>query len=91
VRAGSARDRPVAPATSADRARRGERISPDARRSGPLLATTRSAADGRFTASFLRPGRYQVVAEDLERDVTSGTAVVEVTAGRSADVGDLRF
>jgi hypothetical protein len=58
---------------------------------GPLLATTRSAADGRFTASFLRPGRYQVVAEDLERDLISGPAVVEVTAGRSTDAGDLRF
>jgi hypothetical protein len=67
-------------------------IAPDSgAQVGPLLATTRSAADGRFTASFLRPGRYQVVAEDLERDVTSGAVVVEVTAGRSADAGDLRF
>jgi hypothetical protein len=67
-------------------------IAPDSGSAvGPLLATTRSAADGRFTASFLRPGRYQVVAEDLERDVTSGAAVVEVTAGNSTDAGDLRF
>ena len=58
---------------------------------GPLLATTRSATDGRFTASFLPPGRYQVVAEDLERDVTSGVSVVEVTAGSSVSAGDLRF
>ena len=58
---------------------------------GPLLATTRAAADGRFTASFLRPGRYQVVAEDLARQVLSGAAVVEVTAGNTADVGTLRF
>jgi hypothetical protein len=67
-------------------------IAPDSgAQVGPLLATTRSAADGRFTASFLRPGRYQVIAEDLERDLTSGTAVVVVTAGSSVSAGDLRF
>ena len=58
---------------------------------GPLLATTRSQADGGFTASFLRPGRYQVVAEDLQRGVTSGTTVVEVKAGRTAEAGEIRF
>lgn len=58
---------------------------------GPLLATTRSAADGRFTASFLRPGRYQLTAEDLERNVTSAGVVVEVKAGATAQAGELRF
>lgn len=58
---------------------------------GPLLATSRSAADGKFTASFLRPGRYQVVAEDLARGAASPTAVAEVKAGETADVGEVRF
>ncbi len=58
---------------------------------GPLLATSRSRADGRFTASFLRPGRYQVVAEDLERGVASEARLVEVRAGKTADAGELRF
>jgi hypothetical protein len=58
---------------------------------GPLLATTRSGADGRFTASFLRPGRYQLVAEDLERDLSSEPALVEVVAGRATEAGALRF
>ena len=67
-------------------------IAPDSMGTlGPLLATSRPRADGRFTASFLRPGRYQVVAEDLARDVTSDATVVEVKAGRTVDAGTLRF
>jgi hypothetical protein len=59
---------------------------------GPLLATSRSGADGRFTASFLRPGRYQVVGTDLARAaVTTTSSPVEVSAGATADVGVLRF
>ncbi|MGH7527883.1 MAG: DUF4382 domain-containing protein [Gemmatimonadales bacterium] len=58
---------------------------------GPMLATTRSDATGRFMASFLRPGRYQVVAADLGRDLSSAVKVVEVTAGRTADAGEFRF
>lgn len=58
---------------------------------GPLLATTRSEEDGEFTASFLRPGRYQLVAGDLERSVTSTTGVVEVKAGETTEVGEIRF
>lgn len=58
---------------------------------GPLLATTRSGADGKFTASFLRPGRYQVVAEDLARDAVSSAIGVEVKARETADVGEMRF
>jgi hypothetical protein len=67
-------------------------IAPDSTAQlGPLLATSRSGTDGRFTASFLRPGRYQVVAEDLERDLSSRPRVVEVEAGKTTDAGELRF
>lgn len=58
---------------------------------GPLLATSRSGADGRFTASFLRPGRYEVVGEDLGRETVSGARMVEVIAGETVDVGELKF
>lgn len=58
---------------------------------GPMLATARSDAAGHFKASFLRPGRYQVVAEDLGRDVSSAVKVVEVKAGQTADAGEVRF
>ncbi|HUF35172.1 MAG TPA: DUF4382 domain-containing protein [Gemmatimonadales bacterium] len=67
-------------------------IAPDsAAQLGPLLATSRSADDGRFTASFLRPGRYQLVADDLARDVSSEPVAVEVRAGETADAGEIRF
>jgi len=58
---------------------------------GPLLATSRSGVDGKFTASFLRPGRYQVVAEDLARDAVSPAVGVEVKAGQTVDAGEVRF
>lgn len=58
---------------------------------GPLLASGRSAADGRFTASFLRPGRYRIVALDLEREATGEADAVEVKAGETVDVGEIRF
>jgi hypothetical protein len=58
---------------------------------GPLVATTRSTDGGDFTASFLRPGRYQLVAEDLDRSVTKTSGVVEVRAGRTTEVGELEF
>jgi hypothetical protein len=67
-------------------------IAPDSGTApGPLLATSRSGADGSFTASFLRPGRYQVVGEDLERGVVSPARTVEVRAGRTAEAGEIRF
>ncbi len=58
---------------------------------GPLLATSRSGVDGKFTASFLRPGRYQLVAEDLARDAVAPAVRGDVTAGETADVGEVRF
>lgn len=67
-------------------------IAPDSgSQVGPLLATTRSAADGRFTASFLLPRRYRIVAEDLARTLSGTSAVVEVKAGQTADAGEIRF
>ncbi len=58
---------------------------------GPLIATSRSDASGDFKASFLRPGRYLVVPEDLERDVVGPTRSVEVKAGETAQAGEFRF
>jgi hypothetical protein len=59
--------------------------------SGPVVATSRTAADGSFTAAFLRPGRYDVVAEDLVRDVVSNAKRVEVRAGGTANAGEISF
>jgi Domain of unknown function (DUF4382) len=58
---------------------------------GPLVATSRSNASGSFTASFLRPGRYAVIPEDLERDVVGPTRTVEVRAGETTQAGEFRF
>ncbi len=58
---------------------------------GPLLATSRSDADGHFKASFLRPGRYVVVPEDLDRDVVGPNRVVDVKAGETAQAGEFSF
>jgi Domain of unknown function (DUF4382) len=58
---------------------------------GPLVATSRADAAGAFKASFLRPGRYMVVPEDLERDVVGPTRSVEVKAGETAQAGVFRF
>jgi hypothetical protein len=58
---------------------------------GPLIATSRSNANGEFQALFLSPGRYEVVAEDLARAVTSGAKRVEVKAGETVDAGTLVF
>jgi Domain of unknown function (DUF4382)/Carboxypeptidase regulatory-like domain len=57
---------------------------------GPVIATSRSGDDGRFTASFLRPGRYQVQAEDLGAHGQSDVKQAEVKAGRTTDVGALQ-
>jgi len=58
---------------------------------GPLVATSRSDVSGAFNASFLRPGHYMVVPEDLERDVVGPTRPVEVKAGETAQAGEFRF
>jgi hypothetical protein len=58
---------------------------------GPLLATARSNDEGGFVASFLRPGRYQLVAEDLARDVVSAPMVVQVRAGQTTEAGEIAF
>jgi hypothetical protein len=58
---------------------------------GPLMATSRSSASGSFKASFLRPGRYAVVPEDLGRNVVGPTRTVEVTAGRTVQAGEFSF
>ncbi len=58
---------------------------------GPLMATSRANAEGSFKASFLRPGRYAVVPEDLERNVVGPTRIVEVKAGETAQAGEFRF
>ena len=58
---------------------------------GPLVATSRSDASGAFKASFLRPGQYTVVPEDLDPDVVGPTKSVEVRAGETAQAGEFRF
>ncbi|MGH7497762.1 MAG: DUF4382 domain-containing protein [Gemmatimonadales bacterium] len=58
---------------------------------GPLLASARTDANGRFTASFLRPGFYQVVAEDFARQAESELKKVEVKAGKTIDIGEIAF
>ncbi len=58
---------------------------------GPLMATSRSDAGGHFKASFLRPGRYVVVPEDLERHVVGPTRMVDVEAGKTAQAGEFSF
>jgi hypothetical protein len=58
---------------------------------GPLMATSRADAAGAFTASFLRPGRYTVVPEDLDRDLAGPARTVIVEAGETVQAGDFRF
>ena len=58
---------------------------------GPLVATSRSDAEGKFQASFLRPGRYTVVPEDLERSVVGPARAVEVKAGETTEAGEFEF
>jgi hypothetical protein len=58
---------------------------------GPLMATSRANAEGGFKASFLRPGRYAVVPEDLERKVVGPIRIVDVKAGETVQAGEFRF
>jgi hypothetical protein len=57
----------------------------------PITRTETPGAPGRFTISFLRPGPYQIVAEDPVRKVESGIVTVQVRAGQTVDAGELRF
>ena len=58
---------------------------------GPLMATSRSDKSGAFTASFLRPGRYAVVPEDLARQSVGPTRSVEVRPGEVTRAGEFVF
>ena len=58
---------------------------------GPLMSTARSDQSGAFKASFLRPGRYAVVPEDLVRGTTGPVRTVEVKAGEVVDAGEFEF
>jgi len=58
---------------------------------GPLVATSRTDESGSFQASFLRPGRYEVVPEDLERRITGPSRTVEVKAGETVQAGGFEF
>lgn len=58
---------------------------------GPLVATSRTDESGAFRASFLRPGTYVVIPDDLERGTTGPATRVVVVAGSAARVGDLEF
>ncbi|MGE5231328.1 MAG: DUF4382 domain-containing protein [Deltaproteobacteria bacterium] len=55
------------------------------------IATSRTGSDGRFAASFLRPGRYDVVVTDPGSGRDSEAKRVEVRAGGSADAGIFGF
>jgi hypothetical protein len=58
---------------------------------GPLVSTTRTDESGAFKASFLRPGRYTVLPEDLARGATGPTRNVQVEAGETVDAGEFEF
>jgi uncharacterized protein DUF4382/carboxypeptidase family protein len=55
------------------------------------IATSRTGSDGRFVASFLRPGRYDIVVTDPGSGRDSEARRVEVRAGGSADAGIFGF
>ena len=58
---------------------------------GPLVATSRSDASGAFRASFLRPGSYVLLPEDLTRGVTGPVRTFEVQAGKTTRAGEFVF
>ena len=58
---------------------------------GPLVSTTRTDESGTFKASFLRPGRYTVLPEDLARRTAGPTRDVQVEAGETVDAGEFEF
>jgi uncharacterized protein DUF4382 len=58
---------------------------------GPLMATSRTDQSGAFRASFLRPGRYAVVPEDLVRKKPGPVRSLQVKAGEVAQAGEFEF
>jgi len=58
---------------------------------GPQVATSRPDQSGTFKASFLRPGRYAVLPEDLDRGIAGPARAVEVKAGETARAGEFEF
>jgi hypothetical protein len=58
---------------------------------GPLMGISRSDQSGAFTASFLRPGRYSVVPEDLVRGASGPVRTVVVEAGDVTQAGEFEF
>ena len=58
---------------------------------GPLMATSRSDQVGAFRASFLRPGRYTVLPEDLARGTLGPARTVTVEAGEVVEAGEFEF
>jgi hypothetical protein len=58
---------------------------------GPLMSTARTDQSGAFRASFLRPGRYAVLPEDLVRGTAGPIRTIEVKAGQVAHVGEFEF
>ena len=55
------------------------------------MSTARSDESGAFRASFLRPGRYAVLPEDLVRGTTGPVRTVEVKAGQVVEAGEFEF
>jgi hypothetical protein len=58
---------------------------------GPLVATSRTDESGSFKASFLRPGRYEVLPEDLVGGTTGPTRTVQVKAGETVQAGEFEL
>lgn len=57
----------------------------------PVLATSRTGADGRFVVSFLRPGPYRVVVTNPATGQDAAARRVEVQAGSGVDAGAFDF
>jgi hypothetical protein len=58
---------------------------------GPLMSTARTDEAGAFRASFLRPGRYAVLPEDLLRGTSGPVRTVQVRAGEVVEAGVFEF
>jgi hypothetical protein len=58
---------------------------------GPLMSTARTDERGAFRASFLRPGRYSILPEDLVRGTSGPVRTVQVRAGQVVEAGVFEF